>query len=165
EVVCIASVGGSGVGTALLGTVIRAFPAVKRRVPNLRMIAVAGPRIDPSTLPAVDGVEVRSFVPDLNLHLAACDIALAQGGLSTTMELVAARRPFIYFPLIDHCEQTFHVHHRLQQYRAGRCMDFEAATPENLAVEIESLLSRPVDFVKVESGTAATAATLIAELL
>ncbi len=165
EVVCVASVGGSGVGTALLDTVIRAFPAVKRRVPNLRMIAVAGPRIDPSTLPAVDGVEVRSFVPDLNLHLAACDIALAQGGLSTTMELVAARRPFIYFPLIDHCEQNFHVHHRLQRYHAGRRMDFQAATPESLALEIESLLSRPVDFIEVESGTAARAASLIAQVL
>jgi hypothetical protein len=44
-------------------------------------------------------------------------------------------------------------------------MDFEAATAENLAVEIESLLSRPVDFVKVESGTAAKAASLIAEVL
>ena len=165
EVVCIASVGGSGVGTALLDRVMRAFPAVKSRVPDLRMIAVAGPRIDPSTLPSVDGVEVRSFVPDLNLHLAACDIALAQGGLSTTMELVAARRPFIYFPLIDHCEQNFHVHHRLQRYRAGRCMDFQAATPENLALEIESLLSHPVDFVEVESGAAARAASLIAEVL
>src|SRR5712692_1342452 len=165
EVVCVASVGGSGVGTALLDTVIRAFPAVKRRVPNLRMIAVAGPRIDPSTLPAVDGVEVRSFVPDLNLHLAACDIALAQGGLSTTMELVAARRPFIYFPLIDHCEQNFHVRHRLQRYRAGRCMDFEAATPDTLATEIESVLSGPVSFLDLETGTAARAASMIAEVL
>ena len=129
------------------------------------MSAVAGPRIDPSSLPAVDGVEVRAFVSDLNLHLEPCDIALAQGGLSTTMELVAARRPFIYLPLIDHCEQNFHVHHRLQRYHAGRRMDFQAATPENLALEIESLLSGPVDFVGVESGAAARAASLIAEVL
>jgi pimeloyl-ACP methyl ester carboxylesterase/UDP:flavonoid glycosyltransferase YjiC (YdhE family) len=165
EVVCIASVGGSGVGTALLDKVMTAYPAMKSRIPNLRMIAVAGPRIDPAALPKIDGVEVRAFVPDLNLHLAACDVALTQGGLSTTMELVAARRPFIYFPLIDHCEQSFHVRHRLERYGAGRCMDYGAATPESLATEVESLLSRPADFVEVESGTAARAASLIAEVL
>jgi UDP-N-acetylglucosamine:LPS N-acetylglucosamine transferase len=129
------------------------------------MVAVAGPRIDVTTLPSVEGVEVRSFVPDLDLHLAACDVALTQGGLSTTMELTAARRPFIYFPLRDHCEQNFHVRHRLEQYRAGRCMDFDEATPENMATAIESLLAKPVDYAAVETGTAARAAKLIAELL
>src|SRR5207237_219166 len=83
--------------------------------PGLPMIAVAGPRIDVSNLPSVKGVEVRPFVPDLDLHLAACDVALTQGGLSTTMELTAARRPFLYFPLRDHCEQNIHVRHRLER--------------------------------------------------
>ena len=165
EVVCIASVGGSGVGAELLARLMKAYPAARRRIPRLRMIAVAGPRIDVSTLPSVEGVEVQAFVPDLDLHLAACDVALAQGGLSTTMELTAARRPFLYFPLRDHCEQNFHVRHRLERYRAGRCMDFDEATPENVATAIESLLSQPADYVEVETGTAARAARLIAELL
>ncbi len=165
EVVCIASVGGSGVGAELLARLMKAYPAARRRIPRLRMIAVAGPRIDVSTLPSVEGVEVQAFVPDLDLHLAACDVALAQGGLSTTMELAAARRPFLYFPLRDHCEQNFHVRHRLERYRAGRCMDFDEATPENVATAIESLLSQPADYVEVETGTAARAAKLIAELL
>ncbi len=165
EVVCIASVGGSGVGAELLARWMKAYPAIRRKVPQLRMVAVAGPRIDPSTLPSVNGVEVRPFVADLDLHLAACDIALTQGGLSTTMELTAARRPFIYFPLRDHCEQNFHVRHRLDRYGAGRCMDFEDATPEKMAVAIETLLAQPVDFAPVERGTAARAASMIAELL
>jgi len=134
-------------------------------MPGFRMIAVAGPRVDPKVLPRVAGVEVEGFVPDLNRRLAACDVALTQGGLSTTMELTAARRPFLYFPLRDHCEQSFHVRHRLQQYRAGRCMDFDEATPENVAREIRSLVSKPVDYEEVESGTAERAANLIAELL
>src|SRR6266567_1942723 len=50
EKVCIVTVGGSGVGGALLRKVIDAFPEAKQRVPELRMIAVAGPRIDPATL-------------------------------------------------------------------------------------------------------------------
>jgi pimeloyl-ACP methyl ester carboxylesterase len=165
EVVCIASVGGSGVGAGLLGRLMQAYPAAKRQVPALRMVAVAGPRIDVGNLPSVEGVEVRPFVPDLDLHLAACDVALTQGGLSTTMELTAARRPFLYFPLKNHCEQNFHVRHRLERYRAGRCMDFDQATPENVAAAIESLVSRPVDYAEVETGTAARAAKLIAELL
>ena len=165
EVVCIASVGGSGVGAELLGRLMQAYPATRSRIPQLRMVAVAGPRVDPNALPRVEGVELRPFVPDLHLHLAACDVALTQGGLSTTMELTAAQRPFIYFPLRDHFEQNFHVRHRLEQYRAGRCMDFDEATPENLAGAIESLLSQPVDYAEVETGSATRAAKLIAELL
>ncbi len=99
EQVCIVTVGGSGVGTALLRRVIAAYPEAKRLVPGLRMIAVAGPRIDPAALAAPAGVEVRPYVPDLHRHLAACDLAVVQGGLTTTMELCAGKRPFLYFPL------------------------------------------------------------------
>jgi len=81
------------------------------------------------------------------------------------MELTAARRPFLYFPLRDHCEQNFHVKHRLDRYRAGRCMDFDEATPSNISDAIESLVSKPIEYLDVETGTAARAAKLIAELL
>jgi len=90
---------------------------------------------------------------------------LTQGGLSTTMELTAARTPFLYFPLRDHCEQNFHVRHRLGQYRAGKCMEFDEAEPDNVAQAMKSLISTPVDYAEVESGTADRAAKLIAELL
>ena len=52
ERVCIVTVGGSGVGGDLLRRVIAAFPEAKRRVPGLRMIVVAGPRIDPGSAAA-----------------------------------------------------------------------------------------------------------------
>ena len=125
----IVTVGGSGVGEALLRRVIAAYPAAARRVNGLRMIAVAGPRIDPERLGAPAGVEVRAYVPELYRHLAACDLAVVQGGLTTTMELVAARRPFLYFPLRNHFEQNRHVRHRLDRYGAGRCMDYDARRP------------------------------------
>jgi predicted glycosyltransferase len=95
ERVCIVSVGGSGVGESLLRRVIDAYPLAKERVPELRMIVVAGPRIDPSTLAAADGLEVRGYVHNLYRHLAACDLAVVQGGLTTAMELTANRRPFL----------------------------------------------------------------------
>ena len=74
------------------------------------MIVVAGPRLDRARR-APAGVEFRGFVPDLDRHLAACDLALVQGGLTTCMELAAAGTPFLYFPLRNHFEQNFHVAH------------------------------------------------------
>ena len=129
------------------------------------MIAVAGPRIDPRALDAPEGVEVVGFVPDLHHHLAACDLAVVQGGLTTCMELVAGRRPFLYFPLRNHFEQNVHVAHRLDRYRAGRRMDYATATPETIAAAITAELAAPADYRPVETDGAARAARLIAELL
>jgi pimeloyl-ACP methyl ester carboxylesterase/predicted glycosyltransferase len=164
EVIAVAAIGGSAVGGPLLERLVRAFETARTRIPSLRLVAVAGPRLDPSVLPSVEGVEVRAFVPDLNRHLAACDIGLVQGGLTTTMELAAYQRPFLYFPLRDHCEQQFHVRRRLERYRAGRCMDFEAATPEAIAeVMVGALQGSPS--APLETGAAARVAAMIAELL
>ena len=165
EQVCIVAVGGSGVGAHLLRKVIAAFPEAKERVPALRMIVVAGPRIDPASLPRHQGLEVRAYVHELYRHLAACDLAVVQGGLTTAMELTACRRPFLYFPLRHHFEQNFHVRHRLERYRAGRCMDFETETPETLATAIAEEIGRDVDYREVETDGAARAAARIAELL
>jgi pimeloyl-ACP methyl ester carboxylesterase/predicted glycosyltransferase len=165
EKVCIVTVGGSGVGGHLLRRVIAAFPEAKERVPDLRMIVVAGPRIDPASLPQHDGLEIRAYVHDLYRHLAACDLAIVQGGLTTAMELTASRRPFLYFPLRHHFEQSFHVRHRLERYGAGRCMDFETDGPDEIAVAIAEEIGREVDYRPVETNGAARAAKLIAELL
>jgi hypothetical protein len=165
EQVCLVTVGGSGVGTPLLRRVIDSYVPAKQLVPRLRMIVVAGPRIEPSTLPTADGLEIRTYVHDLYRHLAACDLAIIQGGLTTAMELTACRRPFIYFPLKQHFEQNFHVHHRLKRYRAGRHMDYDDAPPEAIADAIAQELTRKVDYRPVDGGSAARAAALIADVL
>ncbi|HEX9038479.1 MAG TPA: alpha/beta fold hydrolase [Ktedonobacterales bacterium] len=165
EQVCIVAVGGSGVGAHLLRRVIAAFPEAKRLTPALRMIVVAGPRIDPASLPSAEGLEVRAYVHELYRHLAACDLAVVQGGLSTCMELAANRRPFLYFPLRHHFEQNHHVRRRLERYGAGRRLDFETATPEVIASAIATEIGRHVDYHPVESDGAARAAARIAELL
>jgi len=126
---------------------------------------VAGPRIDPAGLGAPDGVDVRAFVPDLYRYLAACDLAVVQGGLTTTMELAAARRPFLYFPLRNHFEQNRHVRYRLERYGAGRHLDYEASPPEVIADAIAEEIDRPVDYRPVERDGAARAAALIAPLI
>jgi predicted glycosyltransferase len=165
ERVVIVAVGGSGVGEALLRRVVASWPDAARLVPGLRMIAVAGPRIDPSVLDAPAGVEVRAFVPELYRHLVACDLAVVQGGLTTTMELAAAQRPFIYFPLENHFEQQRHVRHRLERYGAGRCLRYADSPPEVVADAIAEELGRPVVTRPVETDGAARAAALIAPLL
>jgi pimeloyl-ACP methyl ester carboxylesterase/predicted glycosyltransferase len=165
ERVCIVTVGGSGVGGHLLRRVVEAFPEAKERVPELRMIVVAGPRIDPASLPRHDGLEVLAYVHELYRHLAASDLAIVQGGLTTAMELTAGRRPFLYFPLRHHFEQSFHVRHRLERYRAGRCMDFEHDGPAEIAAAIAEEIGREVDYRPVETDGAARAAKLIGELL
>ena len=165
ERVCIVTVGGSGVGEALLRRVISAVPEARKLVPNLRVIVVAGPRIDPASLPQVEGLELRAYVHQLYKHFAACDLAIVQGGLTTSMELTANRRPFLYFPLRHHFEQNFHVCHRLNRYGAGRRMDFETDGPADIATAIAEEIGREVDYAPVETDGAARAAARIAELL
>jgi predicted glycosyltransferase len=165
ERVCIVTVGGSGVGKHLLRKVIAAFPEAKQLVPELRMIAVAGPRIEPASLPRVDGLEVRPYVHDLYRHLAACDLAVVQGGLTTAMELTANRRPFIYFPLKHHFEQSLHVRHRLERYGAGRRMEFDESEPADIAGAIAEEIGREVSYRPVEADGARRAAERLAEVL
>ena len=165
ERVCIVTVGGSGVGGHLLRRVIAAFPEAKERVPALRMILVAGPRIDPASLTGHPELEVVPYVHDLYRHLAACDLALVQGGLTTAMELTAHKRPFLYFPLRHHFEQNFHVRHRLERYGAGRRMDLHDSPPERIAAAISEEIGRQVTYRDVEIDGAARAAQRIAELL
>lgn len=165
EKVCIVTVGGSGVGLPLLRKIADAFPAVRAAIPDLRMIMVAGPRIDPREIPHRPGLEVRSYVDGLHRHLAAADLAIVQGGLTTCMELVASKRPFIYVPLEDHFEQNFHVRARLGRYGAGRSMTYADLTPGALSTAMLEELGRTVSYRDVEGDGAARAAAMIAELL
>ncbi|GAA1225992.1 alpha/beta hydrolase [Rhodoglobus aureus] len=165
ERVCIAAVGGSGVGAPLLRRIIAAAPAARRAIPGLRMIVVTGPRIDPASLPQAPGVEYRAYVPNLHHHLTACDLAIVQGGLTTTMELTAAKVPFIYVPLQQHFEQRFHVRARLDRYRAGRFMEYDDLHPEALAAAMAEEIDREINYRDVETDGAARAAAMLARLL
>jgi pimeloyl-ACP methyl ester carboxylesterase/predicted glycosyltransferase len=165
EVVCVVSVGGSGVGGHLLRRVVDSYDEARGAVPGLRMVVVAGPRIDPASLGAPAGVDVHGFLPDLDLHHAACDVAVVQGGLSTTMELTAAGRPFLYFPLGHHFEQQVHVRHRLERHRAGRALDYSEADPGRIADELASVLKTPTDYLPVPTDGARRAADLVLDIL
>ena len=165
ELVCIVTVGGSSVGTHLMRRILQSYPMARAKLPDLRMILVAGPRIDPASLDEPPGVELRAFVPNLDRHLAACDLALVQGGLTTCMELAAAGTPFLYFPLRNHFEQNFHVAHRLDRYGAGRRMEFATSTPDMIADQMVAVLKTPTAVKPVEADGALRAARMIAELI
>ena len=66
---------------------------------------------------------------------------MTQGGLTTCMELAAAKTPFVYAPLRRHFEQNLHVRHRLERYGAGRAIDL--ATDDIAAAIVGALRSEP----------------------
>jgi hypothetical protein len=81
------------------------------------------------------------------------------------MELVASRRPFLYFPLKNHFEQDRHVHHRLVRHNAGRRMDFETASSTQIAAAIAEEIDREPAFRAVTTEGAERAARMIAALI
>jgi pimeloyl-ACP methyl ester carboxylesterase/predicted glycosyltransferase len=165
EKIAIAAVGGTAVGRALLAKIAQAFARMKREVPELRLILIAGPRLSPEALAPAQGLEIRPYVHNLFEHLACCDLALVQGGLSTCMELVALRRPFLSFPLERHFEQCLHVRRRLANYGADRAVRYAGLTPEALAARALEAMHAPLAYRPVETDGATRAARRIAEVL
>jgi len=165
EKVVVASVGGTAVGAQLLRRIAQSFPLMKRECPELRMVLVTGPRLATEGFAPQPGLEVRPYVHKLFEHLACCDLALVQGGLSTTMELVATRRPFLSFPLQRHFEQCVHVRQRLANYDADNSIDYPSLDPQTLAQRALQRMHEPVRYRPVETGGAAMAARRIAEVL
>jgi pimeloyl-ACP methyl ester carboxylesterase/predicted glycosyltransferase len=165
ERVILVSAGGTSVGRNLLQKCAIAFSIVAGRIPDTRMLLVAGPRLDPKEIPAGPRIDVHSYVPNLFRHHAAAHLAIVQGGLTTTMELAAFRTPFLYFPLRNHFEQNFHVARRLDRLGVGVRMDYDRTTPEELAAAMLDHLQKPVSGGDVDAGGTARAAGMIASLL
>jgi UDP:flavonoid glycosyltransferase YjiC (YdhE family) len=163
--VIIVSAGGTAVGENLLQRCARAFEMVTDQIPDTRMVLVAGPRLDPGGFPRHPRLDVRAYVPSLFKHHAAADLAVVQGGLTTTMELAAFRTPFLYFPLRHHFEQQFFVHRRLQRLGAGVRMDYDRTSAEDLAAAILDHLGKPVHWKDAPRGGTERAARMLAGLL
>jgi UDP-N-acetylglucosamine:LPS N-acetylglucosamine transferase len=163
--VVVVSTGGSGVCADLLQRAAAALPELQRTVPGAQMQIVAGPRVDPAGFAPAEGLTVTGYDPDLTARLAHCDAALVHGGLSTSMELVAAGRPFVSVPLERHFEQQRHVRHRLERHGHTRVLRAPDATPGRIAEELAAALTERPGYAKIEDGGAARAAELISALL
>ncbi|MCF8222357.1 MAG: hypothetical protein K9J25_04360 [Bacteroidales bacterium] len=160
----IASAGGTSIGKELLELCGEAFLLAKKTIPELRMVLVTGPRIKPDFIDVPDEVEVLSYVPRLYEHFAASDLAIVQGGATSTLELTALQRPFIFFPLKNHCEQE-NIARTLKERGTGVEMHYESTNPEALARQITGNIGKKVKYPSLPFNGAARAAELIKPLL
>jgi UDP:flavonoid glycosyltransferase YjiC (YdhE family) len=111
-----------------------------------------------------DEIEVRGYVPDLYEHFAASDLAVVVGGGTSTIELVALNRPFLYFPLEEQFDQQINIAGRLERLGAGVKMRYFQTTPESLAEQILANLGKEVSYPQVPIDGARKAAQYISEL-
>ena len=161
----VCAVGGTDIGRPLLELCGHAYPQVRERIRDLRMVLVAGPRLNPDTLRVSREVDRCGYVPRLYEHLAASDLAIVQGGGTTTLELTALRRPFLYFPLEGHFEQRIHVAGRLERHGAGVKMEFRDTTPETLAAAVLKNFGAKVEYPPIATDGAERAAGALDRLL
>ncbi len=164
EVVVIGTAGGTSVGRHLLGKIVEGYPAMARAIPRLRLVVAAGPRA-PVEERQQGGLEVRRYLPRLYEHLACSDAAFIQGGLSTGMELIALRRPFVSFPLHNHFEQRFHVARRFRRYGHMAQMDYKEITPDGLVEAVRRQLGASLEYRPVAPGGAQRAAEMVSRVL
>jgi UDP:flavonoid glycosyltransferase YjiC (YdhE family) len=165
EPLIVCAVGGTAAGAPLLELCGDAYPLLRTSLPDLRMVIVCGPRISPHSVRVPAGVEVRGYVDRLYEHFAASDLAIVQGGGTTTLELTALRRPFLYFPLEQHFEQQHTVASRLARHRAGVRMRFSTTTPSSLAAEVLTHLGTTVGYPPVPTDGARHAADILSGML
>jgi hypothetical protein len=134
-------------------------------MPELRMIVVAGPRIDPRrwscrqasscapSCPTSTGISRPAISRWCRRphHLHGIDRGGPRRSCSFRSGTISSR--------------TFHVAHRLANYGAGRRMDYQTATPEVIAAAMVEELRSSRAFKPVEADGAARAARLLADLI
>lgn len=164
EPLLICSSGGTAIGKELMELCGRAYLIAKEKIPDLRIILAAGPRLQSESLDLPDGIEVKGFIPRLYEHFAACDIAIVQGGATSTLELTALQKPFIYFPIEGHCEQE-NVSIMLKRHEAGIRLNFSQTTPEQLAERIIENIAKEIHYSDIPCNGAKISAEAITDLL
>jgi UDP-N-acetylglucosamine:LPS N-acetylglucosamine transferase len=165
EPLVLCAIGGTSAGKNLLDLCSKAYPIVQKRIPDLQMILVCGPRVPPESIKAPEGVKVVGYLPNLYRHMGASDLCIVSGGGTITLELTALQRPFLYFPLEQHFEQEVDVANRCQRHRAGVRMTCSKTTPELLSEAIFSNMGETVDYAKIPINGSEEAARILKEVL
>jgi len=164
EPLVVCSIGGTTAGKSLFDLCIRAYPLVRSRIPNIRVILVSGPRLSTELIKAPEGIDVLGYVPNLYRHMGAADLCIVSGGGTITLELTALEKPFLYFPLEQHFEQEVSVSSRCQRHKAGVKMVCSKTTPELLAETVFSNIDKEVDYAKIPINGSKEATERINEL-
>ena len=159
------SIGGTSAGKALLDLSMKAYPLIRKEIPDFEMVMVLGPEVSLNSVKPTDGVKIVGYLPELYKHLAASDLAIVTGGGTITLELTALKKPFLYFPLENHFEQEIAVADRCKRHNAGVKMDFSKTTPEALAKEVVENIGKEVSYTNIPIDGAQKAANLINELV
>jgi predicted glycosyltransferase len=165
EPLILCSIGGTAAGKSLLDLCAAAYPIVKKKISNLRMILVCGPRVPSESIKTPEGVKVAGYLPNLYRHMGAADLCVVSGGGTITLELTALHRPFLYFPLEQHFEQEVDVANRCQRHRAGIRMTLSKTTPELLSEVIVSNIGAHTDYELIPTNGAQEAARAIQSIL
>ncbi len=165
EPLVICATGGTGVGRELLELCGKAYPLLKKEIPDLHMVCVCGELLglDPPKLSPE--VELHRFIPNIYEHYAACDLAVVVGGGTTTIELTALGKPFIFFPLENQFDQQIYVSERIARHKAGIRMEYHQTTPEMLTQAILKNIGRKMEDKSIPFDGAKKAAEIISEHL
>jgi UDP-N-acetylglucosamine:LPS N-acetylglucosamine transferase len=159
----ICAVGGTAIGVDLLNLCSRTYRILKEKLPKLQMVLIAGPRIDPNSITITEGIQIKGYVPKLFEYFAACDLAIVQGGGTTTTELVALNKNFLYFPLEEHFEQKL-VSDKLARIGAGVKMTFSETDENTLSKTVLENLGKTIDYQNITIDGAGKAAECILQL-
>jgi predicted glycosyltransferase len=160
----ICSIGGTDIGVDLLNLCSRTYIALRDKLPELKMVLICGPRIDPESIKVTEAIQVKGYVPDLYKRFAACDLAIVQGGETTTTEIVALNKSYLYFPLEEHFEQKL-VSDKLERLGAGVKMSFSETDESILLKAVLENLGKTVDYENIKIEGAVKAAEFIQLLL
>ncbi|HXX88172.1 MAG TPA: glycosyltransferase [Candidatus Acidoferrum sp.] len=157
----ICATGGTFAGKEMLEMCGKAYTILKRNMPDLHMVCVCGELFGTKPPELPQDVEFHNFLPDIYEHYAACDMAVVVGGGTTTAELTALRRPFVFFPLENQFDQQLYVAERLARQGAGIKMRYFETTPESLANTIRTSIGKDVNWKPISVDGAQKAAKLI----
>jgi predicted glycosyltransferase len=163
EPLVLAATGGTAVGGELLRLCLEAFPIARQKVPDLRMVVVCGPRLSLSNGDLPEGVELKGYVPRLYEHFAACDLAVVQAGGTSLLELTALNRPFLYFPIAKHFEQTIHVAWRQERLGAGVKLLQDETSATRLGSIMAAEIGREVEYPPLAVDGAKRTAEVVCE--
>jgi len=165
--------GGSQGARAINQAVIRAAPAVSKRLPGLRIIHQTGERdyneVQSAYAQAAVSAEVYKFIDDMPGFFARADLVLCRSGASTVAEIAAAGKPaiFVPFPLAadDHQRRNAEA---LEQAKAAIVLEETKLDEVWLVDTICALLEEPARLAQMSEAARALAhpdaATDIAKL-
>ena len=160
----VCSIGGTSAGKDLLDLCAKAYPIMKKELPDLQMVLVCGPQLQPDSIQTAEGITVKGYVSHLFKHMAAADLCIVTGGGTMTLELTALQKPFLYFPLEQHFEQEVDVAMRCERHNAGIKMRYSKTTPEVLAKVATANIGKGVNYTSIPIDGAQKAALLISQM-